>query len=333
LRTPVLLTALTIVAACSPHTNAPQPEQHGSARGRSLAGRYIADRPYATPVTARGDTLLLFLDTGGGANMLYPQALERVGIGAEWLREDGDSMQVAQLPAFSIGAWIPLPGAASPTGDRLMVVAPQSSSRDAGDGMLGRTWFANRVWRLDYLAHTLVLLRDESPGSASTQDSHDAHRVQLGFQSDSAGQRTTHFPRVRVEVAGDSLDLLFDTGATVDLTDAAWATLRGDGAPRERGTSFIVQSVFERWRREHPDWRVVEHADQVSDMPMIQVRELRVGGHTVGPAWFTMRPDKNFREFMSQWMDRPVDGALGGSVLRNFRVTLDYPGATATFER
>jgi hypothetical protein len=66
---------------------------------------------------------------------------------------------------------------------------------------------------------------------------------------------------------------------------------------------------------------------------MIQVRELRVGGQIVGPAWFTMRPDKNFHEFMSQWMDRPVDGALGGSVLRYFRVTLDYPGATATFER
>ncbi|MDB4910141.1 MAG: aspartyl protease family protein [Gemmatimonadetes bacterium] len=333
MRTPILLTALTIVAACRSHTNAPQPEQHGSAKVRSLAARYIADRPYATPVTARGDTLLLFLDTGGGANMLYPQALERAGMRAEWVREDGDSVQLAQLPAFSVGAWIPLPGAASPTGERLMVVPPQSSSKDAGDGMLGRTWFANRVWRLDYLAHTLTLVRDESPATATTHDARDAHRVPLGFQLDSAGQRTTHFPRVRVEVAGDSLDLLLDTGATVDLTDAAWATLRDDGAPRERGTSFIVQSVFERWRREHPDWRVIEHADHASDMPMIQVRELRVGGHVVGPAWFTMRPDKNFHEFMSQWMDRPVDGALGGSVLRNFRVTLDYPGATATFER
>jgi hypothetical protein len=46
-----------------------------------------------------------------------------------------------------------------------------------------------------------------------------------------------------------------------------------------------------------------------------------------------MRPDRSFHEFMSQWMDRRVDGALGGSVLGRFRVTLDYPAGLATFER
>jgi hypothetical protein len=305
-------------------------EQATRVSGRALPARFLADRPYAVPVTARGDTLLLFLDTGGGANMLYTPALERLGLAAEWMRADGDSMQLARLPAFSSGASIPLPGAASPTDDRLMVVPPQAGSTDAADGMLGRTWFADRVWRLDYPAHTLTLLGDGTPASASTSGT---HRVPLGFQADSAGRRTTHFPRIRVEIDGDSLDLLFDTGATANLTDAAWATLRGDGEPRERATSFIAQSVFERWRRRHPDWRVVEHADLPLDMPMLQVPEVRVGGHTVGPAWFTMRPDRNFHQFMSQWMDRRVDGALGGSVLRYFRLTLDYPSATATFER
>jgi hypothetical protein len=41
----------------------------------------------------------------------------------------------------------------------------------------------------------------------------------------------------------------------------------------------------------------------------------------------------NFRKWMSQWMDRPVEGALGGSALRYFRVTVDYPNAVAVFEQ
>jgi hypothetical protein len=296
------------------------------AEGQPLPVRFIGDRPYAAPVSARGDTLLLFLDTGGGANMLYPRSRARLGLAAEWVRDGNDSVRFAALPPFIAGAAVPLPGAASPWGERLIVMAPGDSA-DRTDGMLGRTWFADRIWRLDYPDRRLSLL------DHGTSSSGDAHRVPLGFQVDSAGRRTTHFPRIRVAVDGDSLDLLFDTGATVSLTDGALTALSGDGGSRERGTSFIAASMFARWHQRHPDWRVVEHADGLLDMPMIQVPEVRVGGYAVGPAWFTMRPDRNFHEFMSQWMDRRVEGALGGSVLRFFRVTLDYPAGTATFER
>jgi hypothetical protein len=37
--------------------------------------------------------------------------------------------------------------------------------------------------------------------------------------------------------------------------------------------------------------------------------------------------------YMSQWMDRRVEGALGGSALAFFRVTVDFPDAVAVFER
>jgi hypothetical protein len=36
---------------------------------------------------------------------------------------------------------------------------------------------------------------------------------------------------------------------------------------------------------------------------------------------------------MARFMDRPVDGALGGSALKYFRVVVDYPNAVAIFER
>ena len=64
---------------------------------------------------------------------------------------------------------------------------------------------------------------------------------------------------------------------------------------------------------------------------MIEVPYFSVAGFRIGPVWFTERPNANFHEYMSQWMDRRVDGALGGNVFRFFRVTVDYPAAVARF--
>jgi hypothetical protein len=53
----------------------------------------------------------------------------------------------------------------------------------------------------------------------------------------------------------------------------------------------------------------------------------------VGPVWFTRRPDRNFHEYISSMMDARVEGALGGSALHFFRVTVDYPGRVAVFQQ
>jgi hypothetical protein len=60
--------------------------------------------------------------------------------------------------------------------------------------------------------------------------------------------------------------------------------------------------------------------------------KLSVGGYSVGPVSFTARPDKNF-DRISQWMGKTVHGALGGSAFKFFRITVDYPNATAYFEK
>jgi hypothetical protein len=36
---------------------------------------------------------------------------------------------------------------------------------------------------------------------------------------------------------------------------------------------------------------------------------------------------------MSQWMDKRIEGALGGNALHHFRVSVDYPRALAVFEK
>lgn len=137
------------------------------------------------------------------------------------------------------------------------------------------------------------------------------HVCSLGFLKDTDGKRSNAFPRISAVVDGAQLDFLFDTGATVYLADEAIASFDVQ-EPRYRGTSFITNTVFERWRAKHPDWPVIEHADLYMDEAMIQVPSIHIAGYEVGPVWFTRRPDHNFHHYMSQWMDKRVEGALGG---------------------
>lgn len=86
------------------------------------------------------------------------------------------------------------------------------------------------------------------------------------------------------------------------------------GGPRRRGTGFISASVFDRWRRTHPEWKILDEASEFGGgFPMIQVPEVTIAGHTVGPVWFERRPDRIFRR-MSRRTGQSVHGALGGSL-------------------
>lgn len=276
-------------------------------------------------VTAAGDTLRFFTDTGGGAAMIHPDAVARLGLAVDSVDADGERSAVADFPPLPPGSAFPLPGGYF--AGRLLVYPPNPAIHQGEDGMLGRVWFADRVWTFDYPAGRLLLRTTGDVPATSPR-----HVVPLGFKVNGRGARTMHFPRIRIEVDGDSLDLLYDSGATLALTDSAHAAL-ADGGPAIRGTSFITATVFDRWRARHPDWRVVEGAERGTGLAAIQVPRVSIGGWEVGPVWFTRRPDRAFHEYMSQWMDRRVEGALGGSALAFFRVTVDYPGAAAVFER
>jgi hypothetical protein len=91
------------------------------------------------------------------------------------------------------------------------------------------------------------------------------------------------------------------------------------------GTSFIIRSIFEKWKTAHPDWSVVRGADARGGYPMIRVPIVRIGGIEVGPVWFTEREDTDFLGMMSRMTDRTVRGALGGSALKYLHLVLDYP--------
>lgn len=309
---------------------------------RVLPTRYEADRFYFTLVTERGDTLMLFTDTGGGL-FLYAEAAERTGlvvlgpeairqrfgngIPAEAIREMGGSL--VELPAGPVGR--ELPALRTPFGDaRILPVRPPGAGNPGEraalrDGMLGQGWFAGRVWTFDYPGQRLLV--HDTVDRASVADHIE---MKLGFRSNAGGSRQTNYPRMQIVVDADTLDMLFDTGATTLLTPEAVQAL-GDGGPDIRATSFITASTFDRWRTRHADWRMIENAERGSGMAMIEARDVVIAGHTIPRVWFTRRADANFHEWMSQWMDRRIEGAIGGNALRFFRITVDYPNAVAWF--
>ncbi len=278
-----------------------------------LPARFVADRIFVDVATRGGDTLHLYTDTGGGL-LLLREVAQRAGI------EDSSSVALREIAADTT-----FPEPLGMPDRRVPIVQPPPGGGIPFEGMLGQAWFADRVWTFDYPARKLLLHEAAPPPEPG------AHTAPLGFRTDSSGKRESSFPRIVAVVEGDTLQLLFDTGATGNLSASALAAI-GDSAPAVRATSFITKEVLDRWRERHPDWRVIDNADQiVPGIRVIEVPRIDIAGFTVGPVWFTERPDANFHQYMSQFMDRRVDGALGGNALSFFRVTVDYPAATARF--
>lgn len=312
---PIALWTVTIGLSLAAQSPAPKP-----GAPIVLPALWSEHRFYVTPKTPKGDTLQLYTDTGGGL-FLFEAAVKRLSLAVK----AGDRPAV-KLPSFDPAAWIP----EVPANEGWLPVFPPAPADRPGailkDGMLGQAWFAGRCWTFDYPGRRLLL---RAVGDLPKVEA--GHRVTLGFPAGKAGERQSNFPRIQAKVDGEVLDLLFDTGANTSLRAESLQAV-GDGRPAERATSFITASMFDRWRQRHPEWRMVANAEAFTGASMIEVPSVEVGGYLTGPVWFTQRPDKAFHEYMSQWMDRTVEGALGGNILKPFRVSVDYPSAVAVFE-
>jgi hypothetical protein len=291
---------------------------------QQLPADFVANRVYVTAVTTDGDSLRLLTDSGGGRLfVLTASAQSRIGQTiTDTLSQGSRSFPVTDTPSFRTDGPVP-----SPASERTLV-APSRRARLVGydDGRLGQRWFGDRIWTLDYGAKTFSLLSSSDALSFPSD-----HTIPLAFQTNAEGTRTNHHPRIEATIADSTYSFLLDTGATTVLTDSAHAAL---GGPKRRGTGFISSSVFEQWRTDHPDWRVVEGASPAfRGTPLIRVPEVTIAGHTVGPVWFERRPDRILQRTLAGSMDAPVAGAVGGSLFQYFRLTIDYPGARAHFER
>lgn len=290
-----------------------------------------------------GGTLMAFCDTGGGLSMLIPGAEQDNDLHSKLhygvvkgllpvkylLFEDlvgtSDYPQPHALPSQSLRT--PFKRVTQP----YLIIPPMNAEMKfmttcmpEMQAFMGQSFFLGKAWTFDYKKQEVWV---HTPLHASAANDPDV--LPLGFKKNQHQSKIFGHPSLTIEVDGEAIDVLFDTGATMVLSSAGKQSLGTDQATL--GGSFIAVSIYNKWRAEHPDWPHYPGADLAGSV--IEVPRVRVGGHEVGPVRFASRPDENWSQGMIASMDRVVRGAIGGTLLKHFKITADYNTELIRFER
>jgi hypothetical protein len=287
---------------------------------QTLPSEFRQDLIYVTPRLADGTKVRFYTDSGGGFNAISKSIVAKQNWPTQQIQDGDRKFDTVSFPALDPKASIPLP-----SGVTDLVSTDLDSVEPGVGGFLGNRWFGGKILEFDYLGKSLSILKDWRPTAKQQQ-----HRAQLSFKA----VPNFNWPRIRIEVDGKPLEMLFDTGAAIRLTGDALAEFKLP-LGTTIGGSFITKTRFNEWVANHPEWKVIPVGDQSGDqaVPLIRVPEVRIAGWTVGPVWFAQRADTNFIDYMSQMMDQPIEGAIGGSALKYFKIVADYPGGAAYFSR
>lgn len=256
---------------------------------------------------SQNDTLWLYTDTGG-MNFIYKSGIKKLGGSKRgknlWKKLNLDSLfEQNNIPVF---------------GKKTIQYWREHSA--INDGMLGREWFSGGKWFLDYTNHQFGSIQFATDQSFENSN----QRIPLYFRKDASGKSPGALPRIEVVIDNDTLSFLVDTGAQVNLSKNAQETFHSDPVI---ATSFIIESIYKKWHQKHPEWKVIDRADESygANAPMIRVPNVRIGSKEAGPVYFTVRQDPNFLHLSNLFMDQPVQGALGGNCLSIFgQIIIDY---------
>jgi hypothetical protein len=280
-----------------------------------------------------GDSLMAFCDTGGGICMMLPNAVNKYQLHSKvrngmlkgffkcsYLDFDellSDKRIPAPEPLRSMNIRTPFqvlakPYLLIPPLDEELKFMMQTMQLDA---FFGQNFFMHKSWTIDYPNRQVWF---NTPIDATKRDSAGVQKT--GFKKNASGRNIFGHPSITIQVDGESIDVLFDTGATIVLSESGKRQFNTTAV--SIGGSFIAKSIFDKWHVNHPDWNYYPNADLHNDV--IEVPEVILGGHKVGPVLFASRKDEVWSEGMIQTMDKLVRGAIGGSALKYLKVCIDY---------
>lgn len=291
-------------------------------------------RFYLRVPTVKGDTLLGYCDTGGGFTAIMPKTVQRIGLDGQTQTMNLNGQEISYLnyadvvsdPDFPV---VEVPFFSPVKTPVFFIPPPQIVEKQFANGahfdlFLAQHFFMGKAWTFDYPNQQVFV---NSPISETTNNKKNIQP--LGFKKDEEGNMIFGHPRFKVIIDGDTLDMLFDTGATFVLTDSSKTGMKSTS--ETMAGSFIARSVFDQWRLKHPEWKIQEKADNGADI--IEVPSITIGSYTVGPVYFSVRPDEAWSQFMAGSMDKVVKGAIGGTVLKYFTVKIDYNKELVEFSR
>ncbi len=192
------------------------------------------------------------------------------------------------------------------------------------DIFLGQNFFMGKAWTIDYENQQVWVntrIATSEIGKPGVQH--------IGFKKNKNKENVNGHASFFIEVDGEIIEVLFDTGATIVLSEKGKKLLKTNR--KTISGSFIAASVFDKWQQKHPDWKCYPKSDMNSDI--IEVPKISIGGNEVGPVLFAKRNDEVWSQGMIQTMDTVVKGAIGGSALKYLKVMIDYNTDLIKFEK
>jgi predicted aspartyl protease len=266
------------------------------------------DRPFVDLMFTTADgskrSARFWVDTGGGG-FLLTETLAR-GLGLKWgdaFRQEGrEFARVLQTPEPSLGE-LPL----ELSEGRVLVILGSDNMLPASapghaDGLVPGHVLASYHVIFDYPNRLFTLAR-----AGTVRPVGDPLPMPV---SDQMG-----FPRTELEVDGVKHGFLLDTGASFTMISAA---------------------ILSAWSDQHPEWLRYEGAagDAVmlggQTLETMFVPTARWGTREIRPFGVVSQQTGVFERGMSRMMTSPIVGALGGNVLKHFRVELDYAARCCT---
>ncbi|GHO51292.1 aspartyl protease family protein [Ktedonospora formicarum] len=252
-------------------------------------------------------TARFWIDTGGGA-FLISEALARK-LGMSWeevIESDEGRFAPCSPPALRLAG---MPIRLEHT--QALVVLDQPVHMTPGifaDGLICGSLLAQYHVIFDFPHHQFTLA---TPGTLPPQ----------GAPLGTPIHPESGFPRLEVQIDGQTYGMLLDTGAS---------------------HTMISRPLLETFTTAHPDWSRADGAigtanmgDEQADTKqcMVRLATCTWGPYQLADVSVVSRDPGVFEERLSPWMTSPIVGALGGNVLRCFRVEIDYAGQTTYLEQ
>lgn len=243
-------------------------------------------------------------DSGGGAIIVDEPLADGLGLKptGEAIEEDGVRFAPTNPPAAQFG---PVPVSLSTSKAFVHLGRKSFDTRERTKGLLPGKALEPYQIVLDYPGERFTI----APSGCLT---HQGVRVLSPFRPASG------HPGVDVSIDGKSYGLLLDTGSRVSLARL---------------------SLLESLSAAHPTWPHSTGASGTADMPggsggefLLRVPEVRWGPFRIRNVLFVSRSDETYSPSSFE-TPGPIAGALGGNVLKNFRVEIDYPHGTSYLEQ
>ena len=241
-------------------------------------------------------TARFIFDSGGGAIILDEGLATDLGLkpeGAE-LSEDGQRFRAVNVPAARVGR---MPVDLRTSKAFVHLGATSFTNRDTVEGLLPGKALEHYQVVLDYPRQLLSI------GEAGTLP-HRGERLPCPYVASSG------HPRVEVSIGGITYGFLLDTGTKLTL---------------------LREDLLQRWSREHPDWPRSSGAvgpanvdGAADDALLLRIPAFQIGPFMVVHVATASRPDQTYSA-TSYETPAAIVGALGGNVLSQFRVEIDYP--------